>query len=382
MLRSMRDLALLPKAHLHVHLESTIRPATLREISARNGVSVPDRPGAFAGFGPFADHNALVRSCLQRPEDFTRIAAEFCADEAAHGTRYAEVTFTAAAHGERLGQPEMPLEAVLAGLAEGQARHDIECRVILDHSRRRPVERAWQTLRLAMRYAGQGVIGLGLAGDEAYPLRPFAAVLDAAREAGVHLVHHAGETAGQDSIREAITVGHAERLGHGIRAPGDGALVEEIGQRAIPLELCPSSNVALGLVPSFSAHPLPRLRQAGLTVTVNTDIPAAVGTSPTAEYTRVRDAFGYDDAVLADLVLAAIGASFAPANIKEQMLERTAAWLAAPPADGNPVARTAVLPRSSTVPIPATRCGCRRRGPAPDPASRSSIEPGCPAPGC
>ena len=100
MLRSMRDLALLPKAHLHVHLESTIRETTLREIGARNDVSVPERGAASGGFRQFAEHNELVRRCLRRPEDFRRIAAEFCADEAGHGTRYAEVSFTAAAHGE------------------------------------------------------------------------------------------------------------------------------------------------------------------------------------------------------------------------------------------------------------------------------------------
>jgi adenosine deaminase len=325
----MRDLALLPKAHLHVHLESTIRWDTLREIGVRNGVHVPDRADTFAGFGEFAAHLELVRSCLRRPEDFTRIAAEFCAGEAADGTRYAEVMFTAAAHGERLGQTEMPLEAVLAGIAEGQAVHDIECRVILDHSRRRSVERAWQTLRLAMRYAGQGVVAIGLAGDEAYPLRPFAAVLDAARDAGVHLVHHAGESRGPDSIREAIHVGHAERLGHGIRALDDPALVDEIRERALTLEVCPSSNVALGLVRSLHAHPLPRLRDAGLAVTVNTDIPAVIGTSTAAEYALVRDTFGYDDTVLAELARNAIEASFAPASTKSTMRERTAAWLAA-----------------------------------------------------
>jgi adenosine deaminase len=329
MLPCMRDLALLPKAHLHVHLESTIRRATLREIGASNGVSVPERGGAYSGFGEFAAHNELVRSCLRRPEDFTRIAAEFCADEAAQGTRYAEVTFTAAAHGERLGQLEMPMEAVLHGLADGQAQHDIECQVILDHSRRRSVDRAWRTLRLATRYADQGVVAIGLAGDESYPLRPFAAVLDAARDAGLHLVHHAGEARGPDSIREAISVGHAERLGHGIRALDDPALVDEIRERALPLEVCPSSNVALGFEPSFSAHPLPRLREAGVAVTVNTDIPAAIGTSLGTEYTRVRDAFGYDDAVLAELARAAIDASFAPATTKNYLHERTGAWLAA-----------------------------------------------------
>src|SRR2546421_8474918 len=146
----MRDLTLLPKAHLHVHLESTIRWSTLREL----GVPDPPNPLAFNGFREFADYNTAIRESLRRPEDFTRVAEEFCADEAAQGTRYVEVSFTAAAHGERLGDPDMPLQAVLEGLARGQAKHDIECRVLLDHSRRRSVERARETLRLAIKHAG------------------------------------------------------------------------------------------------------------------------------------------------------------------------------------------------------------------------------------
>ena len=145
----------------------------------------------------------------------------------------------------------------------------------------------------------------------------------------MHLVHHAGEVCGPDSIREAIHVGHAERLGHGIRVLDDPALVGELRERALPLEVCPSSNVALGFVPTFNAHPLPRLRDAGLAVTVNTDIPVVIGTSPATEYTRVTDAFGYDDAVLADLAQAAIDASFAPAATRKRLRERTDAWLAA-----------------------------------------------------
>lgn len=326
----MRDLLLLPKAQLHVHLESTIRWSTLREIGAATGVPVPappDGPLVFDGFRRFADHNALVRTCLRRPEDFQRIAVEFCADEAAQGTRYAEVTFTAASHGERLGDPDMPLEAVLAGLAEGQAAYGIECRVILDHSRRRSVERAWRTFTLAERHAADGVIGIGLAGDEAHPLAPFAEVLDAARDAGLRLVHHAGETCGAASIREAIDVGHTERLGHGIRVLDDPELVAEVRDRAIPLEVCPSSNVALGLAKSFDTHPLPLLRDAGLRVTVNTDIPLTTGTTLTEEYTRIRTAFGYDDADLAGLSRTTIDASFAPVATKSRLHAETDAWL-------------------------------------------------------
>ncbi len=141
----------------------------------------------------------------------------------------------------------MPLLAVLDGLAQGQEEHDIECRVLLDHSRRRSVERAWRTLDLARRYATRGVIGIGLAGDEAFPAKPFAEVGDAARDAGLHLVHHAGEAAGPESIREALDAGHAERIGHGIRILDDPDLVAEVRERRIPLEVCPTSNVALGL---------------------------------------------------------------------------------------------------------------------------------------
>jgi adenosine deaminase len=328
----MRDLSRLPKAHLHVHMESTVRWATLREIGAAAGVEVPGRTGdgplVFDGFREFADHNALVRSCLRRPADFRRIAVEFCEDEAAQGTRYAEVTFTAASHGERLGRPEMPLEALLQGLAEGQAAYGIECRVILDHSRRRSVDRAWRTLELARRYAPDGIAGIGLAGEESYSLAPFTEVLDAARDAGLHLVHHAGETCGPASIREAIAAGRAERLGHGIRVLDDPDLVAEVRDRAIPLEVCPSSNVALGLAGSFPEHPLPRLRDAGLVVTVNTDIPSIAGTSLTEEYARIREAFGYDDAVLAELSRATIDASFAPAATKERLHRETDSWLA------------------------------------------------------
>ncbi len=122
----MRDLSALPQVHLHVHLESTIRPATLRELAATHGVVLPEKPSAFGGFRAFAESNRITRSCLKEPADFVRIAREFCADEAAKGTRYAEVTFTAASHGERLGDLAMPLESVLKGLSEGGAEHGLE----------------------------------------------------------------------------------------------------------------------------------------------------------------------------------------------------------------------------------------------------------------
>ncbi len=325
--RHMRDLATLPKAHLHVHLESTVRADTLTELADHHGVEVPAAPaGPFDGFAQFAAHNGAVRDCLRRAEDFPRIAYEFCAEEAAQGTRYAEVTFTAAAHGERLGDPGMPLEAVLSGLAAGQAAHGIECRVIVDHPRKRPVERFEASLRLAT--AHPQVVAIGMAGAEDYPLTPFAAVFRAARDAGIGLVHHAGECCGAPSVAEAVTVGLADRIGHGFRALEDPEVLKLLRDRAIPLEVCPSSNVALGLVESVSSHPLPLLMDAELTVTLSTDIPSSTGTTLTDEYRLLRDALGFDDDMLARIATNAVDASFAPEDTKAKLRQDIATWRA------------------------------------------------------
>jgi adenosine deaminase len=304
------DLVTLPKVDLHVHLESTVRGSAPAEIR---------------GFLDFFDKNQVVRDSLRTPADFRRVAYEMCAGLAADGVRYVEVSFSAAAHGERLGAPEMPLVSVLEGLTAGGAEFGVRWRVLLDTSRRRPVARAAATVALARRFAG--VVAVGLAGDEAYPAAPFAAVFADARAAGLHVGHHAGEAAGPASIREALA-GGSERLGHGIRILDDPSLVAEVRERRIPLEVCPSSNVALGFAPSFAAHPLPRLRDAGLVVTLNTDIPAMVGTTLTAEYARARDAFGWSDAELAAIAVAGVDASFAPDPLKATLRADIAAWLA------------------------------------------------------
>jgi adenosine deaminase len=324
-----RDLGRLPAVHLHVHLESTIRPATLAEIAEGNGLAPPPAPGPFAGFAAFAEHGGAVRDLLRRPEDFRRVAAEFCADQAADGVRYAEVTFTAAAHGTRLGDLGMPLAAVLDGLAEGAAASGIGYGVILDHPRRRSIERAWQTLALAREHADRGVVGIGLAGREEHPVAPFAEVFAAARDAGLHVVHHAGETCGPASVREALTAGRAERIGHGIRALDDPDLVAELRERRVPLEVCVSSNAALGIVASPAAHPLPRMLAEGLVATLNTDVPDATGAGLAAELGRVREVFGLDDAVLAELNRNAIDASYAPPALKAELRRATDEWLAA-----------------------------------------------------
>jgi adenosine deaminase len=197
--------------------------------------------------------------------------------------------------------------------------------VLLDHSRRRPVERFRASVELAR---GSGdVVGVGVAGEEAYPLAPFAAVCEEARDAGLHLVHHAGEAGGAASIREALTLGHAERLGHGIRVLEDPELVAQVRDARVPLEVCPSSNVALGLVASWAEHPLPALVDAGLVVTLNTDVPAVIDATLVGEYGRVREVFGASDAELAALARNGVEASFAPVATKERLRAGIAGWL-------------------------------------------------------
>ena len=316
-----RDLVALPKAHLHVHLESAIRPSTLVSL----GGAPP--PAVFAEFGAFVDYNAAVRARLRTPADFERVAYEFCVDSAADGVRYAEVTVTAAAHGARLGSGSAVLAAVLAGLRSGSNEAGIETRVLIDHSRRRPAPWAEESVRLAADHP-DAVVGFGVAGDEAAPISPYRAVVERAAAAGVHLVHHAGETGGADSVREALNIGRAERIGHGIRSLEDPELVARLRDERVPLEVCPSSNVVLGMVPSLAAHPLPALVDAGLVVTVNTDIPAITGRTLSAEYAAVRDAFGCTDDDLARFARSAVDASFAPPTTRARLHEDITAWLA------------------------------------------------------
>jgi adenosine deaminase len=318
-----RDLVALPKAHLHVHLESTLRPETLASLGG-----APPLPAAFAGFGAFADYNAAVRACLRTAADFERIAYEFCLDSAADGVRYAEVMVTAAAHGARLGSAPAVLHGVLAGLRAGSADAGIETRVVIDHSRRRPLPWAEESVQLAADHP-DAVVGFGMAGDEAAPLSPYRTVVERAAAAGVHLVHHAGETAGAASVWEALDIGHAERIGHGIRSLEDPELVARLRDEQMPLEVCPSSNVILGLVPSLAAHPLPSLVEADLVVTLNTDIPAITGRTLSAEYAAVGETFGCSDEELAHFARAAVDASFAPPATKTRLRQDIAAWLSA-----------------------------------------------------
>lgn len=317
----------MPKAELHVHLEGSIRPATLLTLARRNGVALPadDLDGLrsfyhFTDFDHFLQVYIIVCSCLQSPEDFSLVAYEFGADMARQNVRYAEVTFTPLPHVTNTG---LPFDQILAGVNDGRARAGAEFGVemawILDIVRGMP-ESQEEVAAWAAAAQDRGVVGLGLGGPErGNPPEAYASGFALAREAGLHSVPHAGEVAGPESVWGALRALDAERLGHGVRCIEDPALVEHLRERQIPLEVCPTSNLRLGVYGSYAEHPLRRLWELGLYVTVNSDDPPMFNTDLVGEYRVLAEQMDFGREELEHLSLAALGASFLPADRKEAL---------------------------------------------------------------
>jgi adenosine deaminase len=327
---SPRSLRELPKVDLHVHLEGSIRPSTLRDLAAAHGCAVP--PGlagdrwAFADFEDFINNYVAAYACLQGEHDLRRVAYEFCQDEASEGVRYAEVTFTLTGHAVLADDWDMPVLAVLAGFADGERDFGIRCRLVLDCVHGFPVELAQSTLASALRHRDEGVVALGLGGDEKQPVDELMEVFRRARDEGLHSVPHAGETGGPENVRRAIDQLGAERIGHGIRALEDDDLVKALRDRNIPLEVCPTSNVATGVVASIEEHPFTRLRDAGLTVTLNSDDPGMFASLLAGEYELARSVFCLGDDAIVEVAMAGVEASFLDERAKAELVREIAVW--------------------------------------------------------
>jgi adenosine deaminase len=327
-----RDLVALPKTDLHVHLEGSIRATTLAEMADANGRPLPegaaDGRWSFVDFEDFLAQWTASQACLTTVDDLRRIAVEFVQDEAAQGARYVEVHVSLPEHGVRLGAWEGSLEAVMDGLDDGGRANGVEWAVIVDLVRALPFEASRRAADVAIRYAGRGVIGVGLGGPERVSARPYAELFGAARAAGLHSIPHAGEAAGAASVREALEVLGAERLGHGVRVLEDAELVAEIRARGVTLDVCPTSNVMTGVVKIPDEHPLPRLLEAGLAVSLNSDDPAMFDSPLAGEYAVARATFGLSDDVLASIARTGVEASFAGEATKARMEQGITAWLA------------------------------------------------------
>jgi adenosine deaminase len=328
----MRDLALLPKAELHVHLEGAIRVATVHELAERTGAVLPsglvDGRWRFEGFDDFIAQYTALCALLGAPEDFRRIAYEFCEDEARHGVRYAEVVFSPSNHAPRLGDDWYgPIEAVLDGFEAGRRDFGLTALLAPDLVRDAGLETAERSLEVALKYAGRGVVALNAAGSERSGIAPFGPLFRRAKDAGLRSVPHAGEWAGPRNVWETLEHYLPDRIGHGVRAAEDPALVEHLAATGIPLEISPLSNVATGVYPGLSEHPFRLLRDAGVTVTLNSDDPPMFGAWLTDVYRAAADTWGYDDAELAEIARAGVRASFADDDLKRDLLRGIDGWL-------------------------------------------------------
>lgn len=312
----------MPKVELHVHLEGAIQPATLLELARRNQVPLPADTEAglrrwytFTDFPHFAEIYQTLSRCLRTADDLELITRDFLAAQAAQNIRHTEATYTALTVHRNSG---LSFEAQLAAINRARAWAERELNttlgLIID------IPREWSTpaegeqvAEWAIAGHGQGVAALGLGGYEVgFPPELFAAAFARAHAAGLPAVLHAGETEGPASIWSALEVGRSRRLGHGVRCLEDARLVDELRRRQIPLEVCPSSNVCLKVVPDWAAHPLPALLRAGLNVTLNSDDPPMFSTTLTDEYRQAAAVFGLGAADLEQLVLNAVAAALRP----------------------------------------------------------------------
>jgi aminodeoxyfutalosine deaminase len=322
-----------PKAELHVHLEGSIRPNTLLTLARRNGIQLPvadeSALGAwynFRNFAHFLEVYITVSSCLRTLEDYELITYEFGAEMARQNVRYAEISFTPATHELRFGISQ---DVYFAGLSRGrrraQADFGVEMRWVFDlvHVARDPNlnrRAADYTVGVAIDGQDDGVVALGLGGpefDESFEV--MAPWFDRARAAGLHSTPHAGETVGPESVWNAIRLLGAERIGHGVRAVEDPALVAYLAEHRIPLEICPTSNICLGIFPTLDEHPLRRLHDAGVVFTVNSDDPALFNTTLNDEVQLLIDPFHLDRAAVDEILLNGLRHSFLPREQKQTM---------------------------------------------------------------
>jgi adenosine deaminase len=322
-----------PKAELHLHFQGSIRPETLLELARRHAIDLPVDNAAqlrewfrFRDFAHFVEVYAMLRACLVEPRDFELVAYELGAELAAQHVRYAEVTFTPG--------PEVyrgPRETFFDGLTRGRQRvlqdFGLDLRWIFDIPRRTvtlhpDIPLADFITAAAIDGRADGVVALGLAGTEdGYPPEPFAPWFDRARAAGLHSAPHAGETAGPESVWGALQALGAERIGHGVRSVQDPELLEYLVERRVGLEVCPTSNVQLGVYPSLQAHPLAELLAAGAVVTISTDTPAIFGIRLTDELGLLETQFGLSLEAIEAVVLNAFSVSFLPHPERAMLVE-------------------------------------------------------------
>lgn len=319
----------LPKIELHLHLEGAAEPDFVRMLAQEKNIDLAgvfDESGAYAydGFLGFLRCYEAATAVLKTPEDYARLTASVLDGLEAHGVIYAE-TFVSPEFcgGGDVAAWKEYLHAMEEASAQAAAQGGPILKGIVTPIRHLGPETAKASAICAAETVGDWVVGLGMGGDEnqGNP-RDFAWSFDCAREAGLRLTNHAGEWRGPESVRESIEDLGVERIGHGVRSVEDPALVEYLVARGVVLEVCPGSNVALGVYPDWSSHPIARLRDAGVKVTVSTDDPPFFHTTMTHEYERLADVFGWGVDDFAALNRVAAEAAFCDADTRSVLLKK------------------------------------------------------------
>ncbi|HWK25113.1 MAG TPA: adenosine deaminase [Solirubrobacter sp.] len=316
-------------AELHVHLEGTAPPDLIRRLAERNGLKVPE--GVFAtpdrfrwvDFLDFLRTYDLAASVIRTAQDYRDITYEYLVACARQGAIYVEL-IASPDHAASVGLSDADHYAgIAAGIDDARAATGIEARILVTAIRNFGVEAA---VAIARGEHHPYVVGFNLAGDEAgYPASLFAEAYAIASERGLGCTCHAGEHAGAESVRQALSLPGITRISHGVRAIEDPPLVAELAERGIVLEVCPTSNVATRVFDSYERHPLRTLYEAGVKLTLGSDDPPYFGATIGGEYAVARERFGFEESELTAITRTAVQGSFADAAIKRALLNRITA---------------------------------------------------------
>lgn len=340
----MRDLAGLPKAHLHLHFTGSMRVATLADLARDAEVRLPAAlldgdpvrlPFDDRGWFRFQRLYDAARTLVRSEPVMRRIVAEAAEDDAAEGSGRLEIQVDPTSYAPFVGGITPALEIVLDAARQASAATGVEVAVVVASSRLRHPLEARALARLAVRYAGDGpgeVVGFGLSNDERRgETAEFAAAFAIARRAGLASVPHGGELLGPAHVTDVLAHLLPDRLGHGVRSAEDPRVLDRIVAAGVALEICPASNVSLGIYPDSAQVPLRALVDAGATIALGADDPLLFGSRLVAQYATARDVLGFSDRELAELARGSIRASRASAGTTARLLAGVDAWL-----DGDP----------------------------------------------
>jgi len=319
----------LPKVELHLHHEGAAPPAFIKGLAQEKSVDLssafaPDGSYAFRDFVHFLRVYEAATSVLETPEDYARLTSAILEESAANDVIYCE-TFLSPdfCGGGDLGAWREYLHAIRDAAEKAEQTHGIILRGIVTCIRHLGPERAKPAARCAAETAGDWIVGFGMAGDESRGKpKDFTYSFDMAREAGLRLTAHAGEWGGATSVRDALQDLRVERIGHGVHAIDDLSLVDMLVEKGITLEICPGSNVALKVCPSLAAHPIEKLRQRGVNVTVSTDDPPFFHSTMRDEYRNLAETFGWDEDVFAKINETAARSAFCDEDTRRRVLKR------------------------------------------------------------